>query len=103
MGLGFRRTVDHAELDDPRTTASRRQIIREKRLLRDIYHDWYTAIADALPAGDDPILELGSGAGFMKTEIDRLFSSTFFRSQSSISSWMRVTFRWPMRRCAPLS
>lgn len=55
------------DLDDPGTTALRREIIRSKPFLRRIYEEWYAALAAALPsAADVPgrVLELGSGAGF---------------------------------------
>src|SRR3954468_16697434 len=69
------RAVDSSVLDDPATTAARRQIILEKRLLHDIYRDWYAAIASSMPAGREPVLELGSGAGFMRRHVDRLITS----------------------------
>jgi SAM-dependent methyltransferase len=75
VGVKLTRSVDDAVLDDPRTTASRRRIIEEKRLLQDIYRDWYAAIASSIPPGPEPVLELGSGAGFMGTYIDRLIAS----------------------------
>ncbi len=53
------------ELDDPETTARRRRIILEKPFLRRIYEEWYADIAARLPSGSEPILELGSGAGFL--------------------------------------
>jgi SAM-dependent methyltransferase len=66
-------------LDDPETTDNRRRIIQEKRLLHDIYRDWYAAIAAAMPIGPEPVLELGSGAGFMRTYVDRLITSDILR------------------------
>jgi SAM-dependent methyltransferase len=75
VGVAPKRQCEGAVLDDPETTAARRRIIQEKRLLRDIYCDWYAAIAEALPPGPEPILELGSGAGFMRAHIDRVIAS----------------------------
>jgi len=69
------RSTNHAVLDDPETTASRRHIIQQKRLLHDIYCDWYEAIAASIPAGVEPVLELGSGAGFMRSYVKRLIAS----------------------------
>jgi SAM-dependent methyltransferase len=69
------RAVDSSVLDDPETTAGRRRIIHEKRLLHDIYRDWYAAIASSMPPGREPVLELGSGAGFMRRYVDRLITS----------------------------
>ncbi|MSQ48416.1 MAG: methyltransferase domain-containing protein [Deltaproteobacteria bacterium] len=63
------------DVDDPQTTVLRRQIIRDKRFLREIYEEWYRAIAEALPPGDEPVLELGSGAGFMRECVPGLIAS----------------------------
>ncbi|MBN1813023.1 MAG: methyltransferase domain-containing protein [Anaerolineae bacterium] len=67
------------EIDDPHTTHLRRQIIQEKRFLRRIYEEWYEAIVTALPQGDGPVLELGSGAGFLSDFIPGLIASELFR------------------------
>lgn len=63
------------DLDDPRTTDLRRRIVREKRFLRQIYEEWYRAIAAALPPADGPVLELGSGGGFLAEFIPGLITS----------------------------
>jgi SAM-dependent methyltransferase len=62
-------------LDSPETTLQRWQIIREKPFLRRIYYEWYTAIATSIPSGAKPVLELGSGAGFMSNYVDNLITS----------------------------
>jgi SAM-dependent methyltransferase len=66
------------DLDDPRTTHLRRRILAEKRFLRRIYEEWYGAIAASLPPGEGPVLELGSGAGFLADFIPRLVRSEVF-------------------------
>jgi SAM-dependent methyltransferase len=66
------------DIDDPRTTHLRRRILAEKRFLRRIYEEWYKAIAASLPPGDDPVLELGSGAGFLADYVPRLARSEIF-------------------------
>jgi SAM-dependent methyltransferase len=66
------------DLDDPRTTELRREILRRKTFLRKIYAEWYAAIAAAVPAGDAPVLELGSGAGFLKDHIPEAITSDVF-------------------------
>ena len=63
------------DLDDPRTTQLRRRIIQEKSFLRRIYQEWYEAIAEALPMGKKPVLELGSGAGFLRDFVPDLVTS----------------------------
>lgn len=66
------------DIDDPRTTQLRRRVIREKKFLRRIYQEWYTSIVSALPLGKEPVLELGSGAGFLNEYIPGLITSEIF-------------------------
>jgi SAM-dependent methyltransferase len=66
------------DIDDPRTTQLRKQIVREKSFLRQIYQEWYRAIAAALPAGEAPVMELGSGGGFLSNFIPGLITSEVF-------------------------
>jgi SAM-dependent methyltransferase len=64
------------ELDDVRTTLHHRQIILNKNFLRKIYEHWYSAFVKAsksLPAG--PLLEIGSGGGFIKEVIPGVITS----------------------------
>jgi SAM-dependent methyltransferase len=63
------------DLDDPRTTELRRRILEEKPFLRQIYVEWYDALASALPNGPGLVLELGSGAGFLDRVIPGLITS----------------------------
>jgi len=65
-------------LDDPRTTHIRRQIIRETPFLRRIYEEWYGTLGAALPPGDAPVLELGSGGGFLEEFVPGLVTSEIF-------------------------
>lgn len=68
-------------IDDPRTTQRRLEIIRGKPFLRKIYHEWYRMIAEVLPPSGAsglthlPVLELGSGAGFMGEFVPGLITS----------------------------
>ena len=63
-------------LDCPETTLRRRQIIERKVFLKKFYNECYLKIANSLPAAiEGPILELGSGAGFLKEYIPRLLTS----------------------------
>jgi SAM-dependent methyltransferase len=66
------------DIDDPRTTHLRRRILAGKPFLRRIYAEWYSSLAASLPAGDDPVLELGAGAGFLSDFIPRLVRSEVF-------------------------
>lgn len=66
------------DIDDPRTTQLRLQIIREKSFLRQIYVEWYQSIVEALPLMDGAVLELGAGGGFMSEFIPSLITSEVF-------------------------
>jgi SAM-dependent methyltransferase len=68
-------TTRHLDLDDPRTTELRRDVIQSKRFLHDIYSDWYQQIARSVPDGDGEVLEIGSGAGFLAQFIPGLITS----------------------------
>jgi SAM-dependent methyltransferase len=63
------------DLDDPSAVERIRLLIQRKPSLRAIYAEWYTAISRALPPGDDPVLEVGSGPGFLKDFIPGLITS----------------------------
>lgn len=54
------------DLDDPHTTQLRKQVIKEKRLLQEVYATWYSLVQNAIPQGQGRILELGAGAGSFK-------------------------------------
>ena len=64
-------------IDDPRTTALRQQIIRSKPFLKKLYEEWYRYIATQFSSGTR-VLELGSGAGFLKEFIPQLITSELF-------------------------
>jgi SAM-dependent methyltransferase len=66
------------DLNNPRTTFLRRRIIQEKPFLRQIYEEWYGLLAEAVPAGYEPVLEIGSGTGFMSERIPDLLTSEAF-------------------------
>ncbi len=63
------------DIDDPNTTCLRRQILQEKPLLKSIYQEWYKTICDHLPPITGSVLEIGSGAGFLKTYVPDLITS----------------------------
>jgi SAM-dependent methyltransferase len=65
-------------IDDPRTTALRREIVRSKRFLRRVYLDWYRLVRDSLPGGSGEVLELGSGAGFLREVVTGVVTSDVF-------------------------
>jgi SAM-dependent methyltransferase len=66
------------DLDDPKTTELRREIIRGKPFLRRIYDDWYRMIRARVPHGDGRVLELGSGAGYFSQFVPEAIQSEVF-------------------------
>ena len=69
------------DIDDPRCTELRRSLIRNKSFLRQIYEEWYEAIVALLPRDKHPVLELGSGGGFLVEFIPELITSEVFYSR----------------------
>lgn len=73
------------ELDDPSTTYVRRQIIQEKEFLNKIYQEWYSTLSTQLKNLNKPILEIGSGAGFLSEYVPNVISSDLHRYP-----WLRL-------------
>lgn len=65
-------------LDSPLTTTLRRTIIAGKPFLRQIYDEWYRALAHRIPPGAGRVLELGSGAGFFEEYVPDVIRSEVF-------------------------
>ena len=62
-------------LDNPAVTLQRRNLIKSKKFLRNIYREWYQRIQSALPPGGGRFFELGSGAGIVDQFIPGVISS----------------------------
>lgn len=62
-------------LDDPTVTISRREVVRKKGFIHKIYEDWYNLIKSHLPSNNGIVVELGSGAGFIKETIPETITS----------------------------
>lgn len=71
----LRPRVSCQELDSPGTTLARKGILQRKLFLREIYRDWYQQLLSVLPDGCGPVLELGSGAGFLSELYPTILSS----------------------------
>jgi SAM-dependent methyltransferase len=67
------------DLNDPRATVFRKRIIREKRFLRRVYQEWYQWIAGELTGTEGPVLEIGSGGGFLKEYVPGIITSEVFQ------------------------
>lgn len=57
------------DLDSVETTLIRRRIVKDKPFLKKLYLEWYAMLLKKVPKIGGQILELGSGAGFLK-ELD---------------------------------
>jgi SAM-dependent methyltransferase len=66
------------DIDSPAATIVRYQIIQDKPFLKKIYREWYISLLSTLPNLDEPILELGSGAGFLKSLLPDTITSDVF-------------------------
>jgi SAM-dependent methyltransferase len=78
MGLLRHPLTRDLDIDDPRSTLLRRRIIAEKAFLRQVYTEWYRAILAELPAPCTHVLEIGSGAGFLKELLPQVVTSEVF-------------------------
>ncbi len=54
-----------------------RDTIRRKKFLKRIYETWYREIVASLPAIDGPVMEIGSGGGFLGEHIPDLITTDF--------------------------
>lgn len=66
------------DINDPRTTDRRREVIRSNRFLWRVYDEWYRMIASCIPEGRGRVFELGSGAGFLQHYVPDLITSEVF-------------------------
>ena len=62
-------------LDDAASTTRHRDIIEQKPFLKRLYAEWYDRMIAAVPPGEQPLLEVGSGAGFLGTQLPHLVTS----------------------------
>ncbi|MBV9294014.1 MAG: hypothetical protein JO145_00470 [Acidobacteriaceae bacterium] len=70
------------DIDDPRTATLRIGIIKSKPFLPRIY-EWYRINRDHLPKIGGPVLELGSGAGFLREHIPDVITPEVFAGPNS--------------------
>jgi SAM-dependent methyltransferase len=76
MGFLNLKEVEQYNLDDPRRTVTHGEIIRNKKFLHQLYVEWYNHFKkkiEILPEGK--LVELGSGAGFVKEVIPQMLTS----------------------------
>jgi hypothetical protein len=70
-------------IDDAGTTELRKGIIRKNRFLWRIYDEWYRMVAASLPEGERPVVEFGSGAGFLSEYVPRLITTEVFHCRGT--------------------
>lgn len=63
------------DIDSPEIIGLRRRILRENGFLRRIYEEWYATLLAAVPPGEGAVVELGSGAGFLRDFIPGLVAT----------------------------
>ena len=68
------------DIDDPRATDARRELIRRKVFLQRLYDEWYRWLAATVPTGPGRVLELGSGAGFFRDVMPEAIASEILPS-----------------------
>jgi len=66
------------DIDDPRLTVIRHRLLQEKRFLNRLYQDWYNLIKVNLGNLNSPIIELGSGPGFLENYIPHVIKTDIF-------------------------
>lgn len=72
------------DLDSLEANSLRKRIIQEKLFLKEIYKEWYTEISISLPkTPDGPVLEIGSGGGFLKEFVPGLITSEILNISSA--------------------
>lgn len=76
MSLLSLKDNDLYPIDDPRRTLQHKQIILDKKFLKNLYQEWYAVFVNAaktLPKGK--LVELGSGGGFLKELLPQVVTS----------------------------
>jgi SAM-dependent methyltransferase len=65
-------------VDDPRLTFLRREVLHKKKFLNKINWDWYSLIEQNLGNTGSKVVEFGSGAGFIEKHIPRAVKTDVF-------------------------
>src|SRR5438105_3935676 len=81
LTMSSKSKIFHPELDTPDTTIDRRKIIQKKYFLYNVYRAFYFKISDSLTIKNKKgtIVELGSGAGFIKKIIPHAITSDILK------------------------
>jgi len=94
-GLLSHRLARESDVNDPAAAALRRTILAQKQFLNRIYREWYEDILRELPGTGGPVIELGSGSGFLKDYVPDLITSDVMRfpGQSLVLDAQCLPFR----------
>ncbi len=66
------------DLDDPRLTNIRHDVLQKKIFLQEIYAEWYELIEKNLGDAKSKIIELGSGSGFLEKTLPQIIKTDVF-------------------------
>lgn len=83
------------DVDSIETTLLRRRIIQEKPFLKKLYTEWYQSLLGSIPLTKGILLELGSGAGFLKDLDPTVITSEVFACEGvdrQIDACLRLPF-----------
>jgi SAM-dependent methyltransferase len=69
------RTLKNLDIDTPSTSINRAIKIKNNLFLRNLYIEWYKSIVEIFAKTNGPILELGSGGGFLKEVLPKIITS----------------------------
>jgi len=67
--------IHNLDIDSPQRAEITKSIIQNKTFLKKIYLEWYHEINALIPAMEGPILEIGTGGGFLKEIIPQIITS----------------------------
>ena len=70
------------DIDDPRLTAIRFKLLRQKKFLFKLYKDWYSLLKQNLGNPNSRVIELGSGEGFLENLIPNVVKTDLFHHGS---------------------
>lgn len=88
--------IRNIDIDSPEAAALRLKIIKEKKFLKKLYNEFYSMILNELPAKySSPILEIGSGGGFLKEYIPGLLTSEILKIKNidTVLDARRIPFK----------
>ncbi|MFC1843795.1 methyltransferase domain-containing protein [Thermodesulfobacteriota bacterium] len=74
--------IKNLDIDSSQRVKITKSIIQNKTFLKKIYLEWYHEINSLIPTIQGPILEIGSGGGFLNNVIPQIITSEVFYSSN---------------------